>query len=249
MAHLDEGALQAYLDGEIEGRGRAEAAEHLLACAECRGHLDALKRANERLGHALAALDVRPPAAAPRRALSERKRRGFGGGSVIRAAVLVLVVAAAASASVPGSPVREWIAQVVRPDDPAPAASSADVPPEDSVATPAAPGAPAGIAVPGLREMDVVVTGLEGATIRLVRVAEAGVSVSARGGERDPRFRLASGRIEVVGGAGGELLIEVPQAGATMRLMVNGRRYAELVQGDLRVLVPGVRDGSAVVWR
>lgn len=249
MAHLDEGALQAYLDDEVDGRERAAAAEHLLACAECRGHLDALKRANERLGHALSVLDVRAPVAAPPRPLSARRGLAFGSGSLVRAAVLVLVVAAAASATVPGSPVREWIAQVVRPAEPA-----GDVPPADrplgdaGPATAAPPAAPAGIAVPGLREVDVVVTGLEGAAIRLVLVPSGSISVSAWGGERDPRFQLASGRIEAVGGAGGELVIEVPDSGVSMRLLVDGRPYAQLVEGDLRVLVPGERDGSAVVW-
>lgn len=248
MTHLVEGTLQAYLDDEISGRDRAAAAEHLLVCGECRSELDALRRANERLSAALGELDVPTPAGAPRRALRKR-RRLVGGGRYVRVAVMVLLVAAAAaSASVlPGSPVRDWIVQIVRPDQPAP-----DPAPADAVAeAPSAerPSSPAGIAIPGLRDVDVVVTGLEGAAIRLVRTDGTGVAVSARGGETDPLFRMASGRIEVVGGAGGELIVEVPRTGTSFRLLVDGRRYAEARDGDLRVIEPAERDGEAVVWR
>lgn len=244
MIHLDEGALQAYLDGEIAGRVRAGAAEHLLRCGECRGRLDALKQANERLATALAVLDVPPPATAPRRSLVARNPLGLG--SVVRAAILVFVLAAAASASVPGSPVRDWIAQVVRP-----AVPPVETPPPATSVEPGLPPEavePAGLAVPGLRDIDVVVTGLQGATIRLVGTEGEGVSVSARGGERDPLFRLGSGRIEVVGGLGGEVRIEVA-GGTAFRLLVDGRPYAELTDGELRVLEPGEREGEDVVWR
>lgn len=248
MAHLDDGALQAYLDGEITGRDRAATAEHLLTCGECRGRLDALKRANQRLTSALAALDVAAPAEAPRRPLSARSRLGVGGWSVVRAAVLVLVLAAAASASVPGSPVREWIAQVVRPAGPA-AEMAPATPPEAPAPAPSPAVEPAGISVPGLRDMDVVVTGLEGATIRLVRSGAPGLSVSARGGERDPLFRMGTGRIEVVGGVGGELRIEMPGSGGGLRLFVDGRPYAQFADEVLRLSEPAEREGDDVVWR
>lgn len=245
MIHLDEGALQAYLDGEITGRARVGTAEHLLACGECRGRLDALKRANQRLTTALAALDVPPPATAPRHPLAAPG--GLGLGSVVRAAVLLLVLAAAASASVPGSPVRDWIAQAVRPSEPPP-----ETPPSGPVVEPAEASRsavePAGISIPGVRDVEVVVTGLDGAAIRLVRTEGSGVAVSARGGERDPLFRLAAGRIDVVGGVGGEVRIEVPAAGQ-LRLLVDGRPFAELADGELRVLEPGEREGDDVVWR
>lgn len=243
MTHLAEGTLQAYLDDEISGRDRAAAAEHLLVCGECRSELDGLKRANQRLSAALADLDVPTPAGVSPRAVRARARVGS---PLLRAAVMVLLVAAAASATVPGSPVREWIAQAVRPADTAPEPVPA-APIEEPV--PERPASPAGIAVPGLRDVDVVVSGLQGATIRLVPTDGTGVAVSARGGERDPLFRMAAGRIEVVGGAGGELVVEVPRTRTSMRLVVDGRRYAETVDGELRVIVPADRDGDAVVWR
>lgn len=247
MAHLDDGALQAYLDDEVAGHDRADAAEHLLGCTECRGRLDALKTANGRLAAALAELDVAHPAGSPRQPLRVRRGLRVGGGSVARAAVLVLIMAAAASASVPGSPVREWIAQVVRPSAPP---VEAPLPPPRQIPPPsAARSVPAGLAVPDAHGVEVAVTGLADATIRLVRTETSGVIVSARGGSSDPRFRMEPGRIEVAGGEGGELLVEVPASGGDVRLVVGGRLYAELSEGTLRVLVPGDPEGTGVVWR
>ena len=246
MTHLAEGTLQAYLDDEITGRDRASAAEHLLVCGECRVELDALRRANALLRDALAGVDVPAPAAAPRAGRIDG-RRAFGGSSLMRAAILVLMVAAAASASVPGSPVREWIVQTVRPAEP-----PQPVLPESPVAVESpiveVPAAPAGIAMPGIRSVDVVVTGLTGASIRLIRTEATGVAVSARGGSTDPVFRLASGRIEVVGGVGGDLVVEVPRTGASVRLVVEGRRYAEAAGAELRVIEPAEARGDTVVW-
>lgn len=247
MTHLAEGTLQAYLDDEVTGRDRAAAAEHLLVCGECRAALDALRAANALLSEALAELDVAVPAGSPRRAL--RKRARYRGASLVRAAILVLMVAAAASATVPGSPVREWIAQAVTP--PADPAVPEAAPVESVVEAPAVgrASAPAGIAIPGLRAADIVVNGLRGATIRLVRTDGTGMAVSAVGGEQDPLFRMGSGRIEVVGGSGGVLLVEVPRDLASFRLVVDGERYAESAGGALRVVRPGERDGDAIVWR
>lgn len=245
MTHLDEGTLQAFLDSEIPHTGRAAAAEHLLVCGECRRELDALKEANRLLADALADLDVATPTPAPPRARS-RRRAAFGGASMTRAAVLVLFLAAAASATVPGSPVREWIVDVTRsaPADP----PAADPEPVDAPAPEPAPPEPAGVGISGVSSLEVIVTGLADASIRLVRTDGPGIAVSARGGQ-DPLFRMGSGRIEVVGGSGGELVLEVPRVVGTVRLVVDGRPYAEVVGRDLTVIEPGERDGDTVVWR
>lgn len=246
MTHLDEGTLQAYLDDELPGRGRAVAAEHLLVCGECRAELEALKRASDRLASALAAVDVPVPAAAPPPTASRSFR--LGGGSLARAAALTLLVAAAASASVPGSPVRAWLVRAVSSPEPGPETTvPAPAPGEQPGATP--PSAPAGVAVPGAGAVEVVINGLEGAVIRLVRTDGSAVAVSARGGREDPLFRMGAGRIEVVGGVGGEVIVEVPRGGGTLRLLVDGRPYAEAANGRLRLLEPAEEDGEAVVWR
>ncbi|MBW3552599.1 MAG: hypothetical protein KY466_03765 [Gemmatimonadetes bacterium] len=245
MTHLDEGTLQAFLDDGLPVRERAGDAEHLLVCGECRAELDALTRTNARLAAALTRLDVPAPAAAPPVA---RRRWGFGGLSLVRAAVLVLVIAAAASATVPGSPVREWLVEAVRP---APTPVEAPGPVPRVVRPPAAdvPAAPVGVGLSEAREVEVLVTGLEDARIRLLRSDATGVSVSAVGTLRDPVFRIGSDRIEVVGGAGGELVVEVPRGARLVRLVVDGRRYAEIVDGALSLLEPGEEDGAGVVWR
>lgn len=246
MTHLDEGTLQAFLDGELPVRERAGAAEHLLVCDGCRDELDSLRRSNAVLAGGLGQLDVPAPAAAP--PSGARRRLGFGGRSLVRAAVLVLVVAAAASATVPGSPVREWIVEAVRPA-PVPVEAPRPEPQVVNAPAPEAPPAPVGVALAEAREVDVLVSGLEDATIRLLRTDASGVSVSAVGTLRDPIFRIGSDRIQVVGGSGGELVVEIPRGAGLVRLVVDGRRYAEVVRGTLRLLEPGEEDGEGVVWR
>mgnify|MGYP006209320659 CR=1 FL=1 len=103
-------------------------------------------------------------------------------------------------------------------------------------------------ALGGVRDVDVVVSGLDGVAIRLVRSDEPAVSVSAVGGSADPLFRMGAGRIEVVGGAGGELVVAVPRTGANVRLVVDGRRYATVTGAQLELEVPAEQDGEAVVW-
>ena len=246
MTHLDEGTLQAFLDDELPVRERAGAAEHLLVCGECRHELDTLRGSNALLADALGELDVPAPAAAP--PSGARRRLAFGGRSLVRAGMLVLLVAAAASASVPGSPVREWIVEAVRPAPP-PVEAPRPEPQVVDAPVPEAPPAPVGVSLAEAREVDVHVNGLEEATIRLLRTDASAVSVSAVGTVRDPIFRIGSDRIQVVGGSGGEVVVEIPRNARLVRLVVDGRRYAEVVAGALRVLEPGEEDGGGVVWR
>lgn len=114
MTHLDEGEIQAYLDGELSRAERVRVVEHLVACVTCRGAHDELREVGSVVAGALPLLDDgsaprldRAPAAAAAAGARSAPARHIG--PLVRAAVLVLVVAAAASAAVPGSPIREWI--------------------------------------------------------------------------------------------------------------------------------------------
>ncbi|MDP3908783.1 MAG: zf-HC2 domain-containing protein, partial [Gemmatimonadales bacterium] len=63
MSHVDDGALHAYLDGEVTAAERAEIEAHLAGCAACRTRLDEeralIGRASEVLGRAQPPLQTR----------------------------------------------------------------------------------------------------------------------------------------------------------------------------------------------
>lgn len=110
MSHLDEGQLQAFLDDQLSGRDRAAAAEHLMACAACRAIHEELRRSQAVFSSTIPLLDGVEPVAVPR----VSRRRAFRlPVAFARAAALVLFLAATAAAAVPGSPVREWVAQML----------------------------------------------------------------------------------------------------------------------------------------
>lgn len=245
MTHLDEGTLQAFLDDELRSRDRAAAAEHLMACAECRATHDELSRAKALFAEVVASLDTPPRLPAMRAPVAVPRRRIVAGGSVVRAAVLVLILAAAASAAVPGSPVREWITAAVR-EEPAPPATPAPV--TGTAPAPAAP-LPVGVALsPGVAGVDVELREVQAASIRLVTFGGPVVAVSATGGTTDPSFRTGADLIQVRGGDGGEILVQVPRTASDVRLLVDGEVYAEHTAGELTVRVPGRPIEGGVRW-
>lgn len=236
MSHLDDGTLQAFLDDELPAPERAAAAEHMLACEECRSRHDGLKRATALFSRAVAALDVRPPAGGPRVDLPAGRRAV---GSFVKAAGLVLLLAAAASAAVPGSPIRAWIESAVEPE-PQPEASRQPEPPAPEPA--AAPAVPVAVSIaPAAGRVDVVLEELDGSSIRVTETDGERVAVSAAGTERDPAFSMGPGRIEVRGAVGGEVTIEIPRSLAEARVLVDGELYAEKSGGRLRT--PGAPAG------
>ncbi|HEV2146614.1 MAG TPA: zf-HC2 domain-containing protein, partial [Longimicrobiaceae bacterium] len=125
MSHTAEGSIQALLDGELSRAERAEVERHLDGCAACRAEADRLRAASTEFTAALGLLDR--PAALERayHAVSRRRWRrwvGVDGGQVLRrAAALVLGVATVASATVPGSPLRDWLEELWAEDAAAPA--------------------------------------------------------------------------------------------------------------------------------
>jgi Putative zinc-finger len=71
--HLDE-QLSAYLDGELDPIVRQRADEHLAACADCRGRLDALGHVRSLLRDAPR---IDPPHGFIERVVRDRRRRRF----------------------------------------------------------------------------------------------------------------------------------------------------------------------------
>lgn len=242
MNHLDDGTLQAFLDDELPPDQRTGVAEHLLGCADCRAAKESLSQANETFSEKIALLDVAPHSGTD---VPGRRNRALTGGAFVKAASLTLLLAAAASAAVPGSPVREWIARAVMPDD----GDDAVVEQPAERAMPAPRSAPAGVAVAADGPVDVVLTGLEGTTIRLVETEEAAVAVSALGGQVDPVFVTGPGQLEVRDGEGGEVTVALPRSLDAARVLVDGRLYAEKVGGRLEIHVPAATVDGALVWR
>ena len=140
MEHPSEGALQAYLDGEMAGVQRASLEAHLRTCPACRSTAEAQERASTQVARALSLLD-REPSLGPEGVrsrvharLKEGTRSGTGaagggpGGSkgardplpflassrsipLPWAASIALLLTAGAASALPGSPVREWLAR------------------------------------------------------------------------------------------------------------------------------------------
>ena len=235
--HLDDGTLQAFLDDELRPGDRADAAEHLLACRQCRAAKDDLAQAHAVFAEAVSVLDREAPSAA---APPARPKTGVAG-SLVKAASLVLLVAAAASAAVPGSPVREWLVRTVEPTPEAPVEPA-------STPEPAAAPVPAGVSLPAAQPVDVVLQGLTDVTIRLVETEGGGVSVFAVGAESDPVFETAPGAIRARDGTGGRITVEWPASLTGARLLVDGELHAEKVDGELRVHVPAERVEGAIIW-
>jgi hypothetical protein len=242
MSHVDEGVLQALLDGEIGGRTREEAERHLLGCARCASQMEAAHEHSDLLTGALAVLDApAPTSSAYARVLRERSRRGgrgWGMRDLARAAILIIGFSTAAYA-IPGSPVRGWVEELWGRLAGAPA-------PESAPAVPAAPEAPPatmGISVlPSEGHVDVVVrepaTGLR-IRARLEDVERA--QVLAVGPAGDARFQTAPGRIEIVGPGAGELTIILPRGADVARIAVDGRIYVYKEGQELRATAPAVR--------
>lgn len=238
MKHLDDGTLQAFLDDELRPDERAEAAEHLLGCPRCRGAKDELAQAHAVFSEAVSVLDVEAPDRDPP---AEIRKTGTAARSFARAAGLVLLLAAAAAAAVPGSPVREWI-RGTADEEPVEAPAPEAVPPDPASVT------PVGVSLDAAQPVDVILTGLERTTVRLVKGTGEGVRVTAVGADTDPAFRTATGTIEVRDGVGGEIHVRWPTSLETARLVVNGELYAEQTGQELRVHVPAQAADGTGTW-
>ncbi len=259
MTHVDEGALLALADGEMDLRDAEGVERHLELCGDCREELERIRDASLHFRAALESADVPAPQVSDI-ALQAVRRRAANGGSrpvagwrdVRRAAVLVLGFAAAASATIPGSPVNRWIRDLTQPRPQVAEVREAgrDVP-AMTAAPPAGDRFVAETGVSVLPENGEVHVVLRGATselrVKAVLVEEARAGVFAAGAASSARFSTAPGRIEVSGAAAGELRIELPQAARAASVEVNGRRYITKEGEQLRLTVPAEESAGAEV--
>lgn len=77
MGHPSEGALRAFLDGELQETEEAPVRAHLQGCETCRGVVAAQQEASRRVGQALLLLDRDP---GPAEAEARRRLRGYVAG-------------------------------------------------------------------------------------------------------------------------------------------------------------------------
>jgi len=245
--HIEDGALLAFLDGELEATEREAVEAHVSVCSGCTERRDELRFVGKRVSAELETLDEPSPwtelpenlRQASREAVrpisSARSVRAgrVGRRSVATAAGLLLVLAAGAYA-IPGSPVRGVV-------DGAVAAVASLVGLGDE--TPVDPG-PAGVSVK-LRDGAVRVVVL-GAT------PELRVTVSATRGEqavvmaRDPRFRVESGLLEISDPTG-ELEITLPLGAQSATVEIDGSVVARVEGGQL-ARTPAADDVPAEIF-
>lgn len=245
MTHIDEGRLQALIDGELRLDERHRVERHLASCDGCRAELELLRALSGRFSEAIAEL--------PRLARSREHGVGWPARSpsavvramLPRAAAILLFAGAAASATIPGSPVRRWLGMEGAPatvaeagpagsDQEAPAAAIEAEAFESGVSVEAADGA-----------VEIVLRDAGGdLRVRAMLVDGTRAGVYAAGEAASSRFLTGAGRIEVLSARAGELRIELPRDVAVATVVVNGREYLRKQDGrlDLRV---GEPDGPA----
>ncbi|MGQ0815407.1 MAG: anti-sigma factor family protein [Gemmatimonadota bacterium] len=231
MAHIDEGTLQAYLDDEVGARADIEA--HLSACGTCAAELERLRSASRLFASVFHNADVQAPAlpafAAVRRAhIQPIARPRVPRMPLTRAALLLFGFAAVASATIPGSPVRGWLAGALRgvgglPDQPEPAAIVTDSPASAGAVEEGSDAAALSIE-PVAGRIRIILTNVSPETNVRVRLIDGGRALVETSGEASrARFRTGPGRIELIGVGKGEVVVEIPAAVTDALVAADGK--------------------------
>lgn len=236
--HIEEGRLQAWLDGELPTGERGAVAAHLASCSACRAVHRELEAVQADTTEALGMLDVRAPdvdgALWEVRRRRARRRSGGHRRGMAAAAAVVLLVGGGAALAMPGSPLRSWIDAGSDPGSP-----SAPVP---EVRTEADEGAALGVTV-DLLDGSIEVAFLEappGMVLEVEPTSERRAGVFAPPASR---FRTAPGRVEVrVSGPGEILRVRVPSSARGAEIRVNGEVVARVRDGDLILPTGAARD-------
>lgn len=255
MIHTSKGTLVALLDGELSAADRSGVEHHLSDCPVCTAEMESLREISANFSVALRLLDSpAPPLDDTYRAvLRERARRQWKrefGRSLRRAAILVLGVAGVASATIPGSPVRDWAIDLWDRIEPGPERA---VPMRtDAPAGVDAEVSPTGVSIlPADGRVLIALQEPAPALEVRVRISDGGrAEVRATGEAVDARFRIAPGRIEVVGASAGILHIDLPRSARSAAIEIGGKPYLVKDGDQLRVLAPSAdRAGAEVIFR
>jgi hypothetical protein len=149
--------------------------------------------------------------------------------------VMLVIAAAAAAATIPGSPLRNWITRVrsVTPNVPeveVPVAPSRAVEPIQSTTFIVMP-------VNGLVTV-AFVNPAEGARVHIRFTEDGDVAVQAGGAASSAVFRSSEGRLTVAELEAGDLEIAIPGSLARIRVEVDGRVYLTKQNERIQVLAP-----------
>jgi hypothetical protein len=249
--HLGEGTLQRLLDGELSGPELAAAEGHLAHCAACRAEREALEGVFALVASGVSLLH--PPAASLELAHASWRRRqrsrwpSQARRHLPRAALFLLAVAGVASATLPGSPVREWAETLWRHQPAAGVEEKAAGPPPGDL-----PSAAASVGVsiePADGEVRILVERPSPELRIRVRLDDQPrLSVRGTGGAADARFTLGRGRVSVEDAGAGELEVVIPRATERAIISVDGRRVLVKQGEELHVLVPADSVGTEIVF-
>ncbi|HEY0038489.1 MAG TPA: hypothetical protein VGB66_17455 [Longimicrobium sp.] len=251
MAHAAEGTLLEMLDGRLPQPHQAQLQGHVAECASCAAELDRLRRLSATFDAAMAALDPPAPTRAALAAVRSRRRGGWMTDTrrtLAKAAILVLGVVGVASATLPGSPLRQWMEQRFGGAAPTPATAAAAAP---SPGAPPATEATAGVEILPHEGAVRVVLGEVGPGLRVrVRLADADyVDVRATGAAAGAQFRTAPGRVSITGAAEGEIVIALPRAVRRAAIVVGDRTYMTKDGEQIHVLAPAADTvGAEIVF-
>lgn len=247
MNHTDSGALIAWLDGELPVAARGDLDAHLAECDSCRIELAAVRSSAREFSEAIGLLDGRIPMLAARVAIEQqavRTRhqgpRHFIAGGLAKAAAITLLAAGAAAAAIPGSPVRQWVSDVVarltgeREGGSVP--TRAPVPVEAMAQEPRGPA----VTVPTGGTVRVSVHSLPASAPLTIRVTDReGVFLRAIGANDPVRFApRADATVDVFDVRTG-LVIELPRNLTSASIDVDGRPYYVKDASGERFIGPG----------
>jgi hypothetical protein len=243
--HPNDELIRAFLDDELEPRGRQDVVRHLDDCAACRGLVQVLRKRGEVVTAALGHLDTPPPTelalASLKRRMESTARPRSSYRSLARAAAVAFLMLGGAASALPGSPVRQWISSgwdrimgSGSPEEGALAPMEAPPPALTSEEAGAGIGVAGGVVelrVDGLPEGEEV-------TVLLVDGDQAGIF-----GPASTRFRTEEGRVEAIATEGG-IRIELPRGVRRATVVVNGVPYLRKSGDSLEILGP-VRDSAS----
>jgi len=228
--HLDEERLQRMIDGELAADELAAAREHLEVCPECSQVFRLVGVERDRVDLLLGQLDQ------PTRAIELAEPEPEPRSSIARWLVAAALLAALAGAAfaIPGSPVRQWVRQVL---------SGARH--ETKSLPPRVEASPAGIAVtPGARMViDFLATQSAGsATVRIADASE--LTIEAPNGAAT--FTSDVDRVVVNNRGAASYSIEVPRAAPFVEIRVGGAPRFRKQGARVTLGVPSDRDVYSV---
>lgn len=253
MIHVDEGTLQAWLDGELSGAARAEVEAHVASCSACTQAGDALRALSARTHAVLAVLGDAPDATLPALAAVHRRARGRGvariPASLVRAAALLLIFGGVVAAAIPGSPLHRWIIDVVGEEPVAePAPPVIEPPPVVEPAPVREPVQETGLSIlPADGELTIRLQDVGPDTEVVVREVDEELAWARwNAANTGVRQRSGAGRLEISNVGPGPMTLLIPRSARSVIVEVDGSIWWAREGGQVRVLGPRperARDG------